>query len=90
MTLSLLGLGHLLPDVSQKFGNYEKSWDVERLQYSVKTGHGPPPPAEPSPDINEKFLTCQVLTCQLLTKLSRLLTKLSRLLTKMSRLLTKF
>ena len=50
MTLSLLGLGHLLADVSQKFGNYEKSWDVERLQYSVKTGHGPPPPAEPSPD----------------------------------------
>ena len=50
MTLSLLGLGHLLADVSQKFGNYEKSWDVERLQYSVRTGHGPPPPAEPSPD----------------------------------------
>ena len=50
MTLSLLGLGHLLADVSQKFGNYEKSWDVERLQYSVRTGHGPPPPAEPSSD----------------------------------------
>ena len=38
--------------------------------------------------INEKFLTCQVLTCQLLTKMSRLLTKMSRLLTKMSTLLT--